>query len=383
VLNSTLANNETTGEGAGIVVYRSSRSGLFANFTLRNTIIAVSSPAVRECFFLNSVTAQGEGNLIMNNSIAGSGFDDPHVCPGQVESANPLLGTLMINPPGLTPTMSIGAGSPALDLAGPNELSTDQRGVGRPKGAGPDIGAYEYGNAAPTALCRDVTASAGPSCTASVSIDNGSFDPDAGDSITLVQTPPGPYGVGTRTVTLTATDEEGASSSCTGEVTIVDDVPPAISSDLQTPVLNPARNHDLVSVGLGATATDGCSAPPTSFQVRVFGDEDDPMPTDGSTVFSPDASNIGIGTLRLRAERVDSSNGRVYLIVVAGTDGSGNSGFACTTVTVPRDTSAASMAAATAQASAAKAYCKANGGAAPASYSIIGDGPQIGPKKKQ
>ena len=383
VLNCTLAFNESTGEGAGIVVYRSSRDGLFANFTLRNTIVAASSPAVRECFFLNSVAAQGEGNLIMNNSIEDSDFDDPHLCPGQVESANPLLGALMINPPGLTPTLSIGAGSPALDIAGPNALSTDQRGIGRPKGPASDSGAFEGGNAAPTAICQDVTATAGPSCTAGADINNGSFDPDAGDTITLVQTPPGPYGVGATTVTLTATDEEGAASSCTGEVTVVDDVPPVINASVQIPLINPKTNHDLVSVGLGASATDDCSAAPTSFQVRVFGDEDDQVPTDGSTMFSPDASDIRVGALRLRAERTDSGNGRVYLIVVAGTDGSGNSSVACATVVVPHDTSAASLVAAIAQASTAKAYCQVHGGAAPAGYFVIGDGPVAGSKKKQ
>jgi hypothetical protein len=363
-------------------MYRSTRDGLFANFTLRNTIVAASGPPVRECFTLNSVTAQGEGNLIMNNSIEDSDFEDPHACPGQVESANPLLGALMLNPPGLTPTMSIGAGSPALDIAGPNALTTDQRGIGRPKGPGSDIGAYEAGNAAPTAICQDVTTAAGASCTAGADINNGSFDPDAGDTLTLVQSPPGPYGLGATTVTLTATDEEGASSSCTGKVTVVDNLPPVIHTSVQLPLISPTRNHDLVSVGLGATATDDCSAAPTSFQVRVFGDEDDQTPTASSTIFSPDASDIRVGALRLRAERVDSSNGRVYLIVVSGMDGAGNSALACTTVIVPHDTSAASLASVNAQASTARAYCEAHGGAAPAGYFVIGDGPVIGAKKK-
>jgi len=254
--------------------------------------------------------------------------------------------------------------------------------VARPQSLHCDIGAYEVGNRPPVANCKDVTVSAEANCTAEASIDDGSFDPDAGDTITLVQAPAGPYGVGTTTVTLTVTDEEGASGSCTGEVTVVDEVPPVINSSLQTPVISPTRNHDLVNVGLGATATDGCSAAPTTFQVRVFGDEDDQTPTASSTVFSPDASDIAVGTLRLRAERVDSANGRVYLIVVSGMDGSGNSAVACTTVVVPHDTSAASLASATTQAATAKAYCEANVGAAPAGYLVIGDGPPIGPKKK-
>ena len=46
-------------------------------------------------------------------------------------------------------------------------------------------------HAPPTAKCKDVTVSAGPTCTASTSIDNGSNDPD-GEAVTLAQSPPGP-----------------------------------------------------------------------------------------------------------------------------------------------------------------------------------------------
>jgi hypothetical protein len=76
-------------------------------------------------------------------------------------------------------------------------------------------------NVAPTAICQNVTVSADPSCTANASIDNGSFDPDSGDTITLTQTPPGPYPLGTTSVTLTVTDNHGASSQCTGTVTVL------------------------------------------------------------------------------------------------------------------------------------------------------------------
>jgi uncharacterized repeat protein (TIGR01451 family) len=66
-----------------------------------------------------------------------------------------------------------------------------------------------------------VTVTAGPGGTANASINNGSYDPDAGDTITVVQTPPGPYPVGTTTVTLTVTDNHGASNSCQSVVTVI------------------------------------------------------------------------------------------------------------------------------------------------------------------
>src|SRR5262245_34535661 len=95
------------------------------------------------------------------------------------------------------------------------------------------------------------------------------------------------------------------------------------------------NNHNLVNVGLAATTTDGpCPAP--SMAVQVFGDEDDQTPTGAKQNFSPDAKNIAVGTLRLRAERVGNLDGRVYLIVVSATDQAGGTGFATATVVVPK-----------------------------------------------
>src|SRR5262249_12867920 len=72
----------------------------------------------------------------------------------------------------------------------------------------------------PIAACKNVTTQTDPGiCTASgVSIDNGSTDPD-NDTFTLSQTPPNPYNKGTTGVTLTITDQNGQSNSCTATVT--------------------------------------------------------------------------------------------------------------------------------------------------------------------
>lgn len=79
----------------------------------------------------------------------------------------------------------------------------------------------------PDAICRDVTVSAGPFCTASASIDNGSFDPD-GDPIILTQSPEGPYPLGSTLATLTAADPKGLASRCDGAITVVDTTPPSL-----------------------------------------------------------------------------------------------------------------------------------------------------------
>jgi len=143
----------------------------------------------------------------------------------------------------------------------------------------------------------------------------------------------------------------------------------------------PQNNHELVNVGLTATATDGSCPPPTSFAVQVFGDEDDQTPTATNEVFSPDAKDIGVGTLRLRGERVNSGNGRVYLIVVKTTNATGGTGFATRTVVVPKSSSKKDVNAVNAEAAAAKAFADANNGTPPAGYFVIGDGPIIGSKQ--
>ena len=114
-------------------------------------------------------------------------------------------------------------------------------------------------NAPPAASCRNVTVSADETCTADASIDNGSSDPNEGDTITLIQSPAGPYPLGETLVTLTVTDSHGQSSSCQSTVTVLDGTPPIIAC--------PANITATASSTAGArahfplpTASDTCSA---------------------------------------------------------------------------------------------------------------------------
>jgi len=180
------------------------------------------------------------------------------------------------------------------------------------------------------------------------------------------------FPVGTTNVTCNTTQ----GSSCTFTVTVNDTQRPVVTCDVATTTLSSA-NHDLVNVGLSATASDNC--PGVVVSVAVFGDENDEEPT-GDGVHSPDAKDIAPGTLRLRAERKGDGDGRVYLIIVTATDAAGNVSRCCRTVTVARDQSKGSVASVAAQAAAARAYCEQNG-TAPPGYFVIGDGPVIGPKQ--
>jgi uncharacterized repeat protein (TIGR01451 family) len=175
-----------------------------------------------------------------------------------------------------------------------------------------------------------------------------------------------PYPVGTTTITWTGTDAKGNTASATQTVTVKDVQPPTVSASVAVTTMGPPFNHAMINVGLSATASDSCGGL-QPLQVSVFSDEDD-----GAGPHSPDATDIGLGTLKLRRERDGGLNGRVYLVVVRATDASNNTAVSCETVTVPLSNSAGDKAAVAAQASAAAAFCSANGGAPPAGYFAVG-----------
>jgi len=129
VLNSTISGNQTTGSGGGIVVSDAD------TFTLDNTIVAANlPPGAMECSASSNTNVVGYGNLVTSASN----------CPGVVSTADPLLGPLQFNSPGITPTMAISTLSSAFDTADAGtSLTIDQRGFPRPQENGFDIGAFE------------------------------------------------------------------------------------------------------------------------------------------------------------------------------------------------------------------------------------------------
>lgn len=107
-------------------------------------------------------------------------------------------------------------------------------------------------NRAPVALCADRAVAASDQCLGEAEIDAGSFDPD-GDALWLTQDPPGPFELGTTSVTLTAVDEHGAEAGCEASVTIEDLARPALFCNAPATITPPNAPVSFV-----ATASDNC-----------------------------------------------------------------------------------------------------------------------------
>ncbi|MEM9773247.1 MAG: choice-of-anchor Q domain-containing protein [Chloroflexota bacterium] len=122
VKSSTLTQNWAGRDGSGI-----SSSGYVI---LQNSIVA-DNPNWEDCF--------STGVLIADNS----NLDSDGSCDNATQSNNIRLASLQDNG-GSTFTHALLSGSDAINAAMPNPIITDdQRGVARPVGIGPDIGAFE------------------------------------------------------------------------------------------------------------------------------------------------------------------------------------------------------------------------------------------------
>jgi CSLREA domain-containing protein len=107
---------------------------LAGTFSVANTIVAGNAGA--NCGDPGFVTSMGF-NI---ESADDCGFRQT----GDQVNTSPNLDALKLNAPGVTATMALLPGSPAIDAANPHcDQNTDQRGVTRPQGARCDIGAFE------------------------------------------------------------------------------------------------------------------------------------------------------------------------------------------------------------------------------------------------
>lgn len=140
------------------------------------------------------------------------------------------------------------------------------------------------------------------------------------------------FPIGSTTVTATATDRAGNSSSITFPVTVVDAEAPVITGlTTNRPTIWPP-NHKMVDVRVNYSATDNCSVTTT---IAVSSSDPGDGAGDGNT--EPDFEVVSNREVRLRAERSAQGGDRVYTITVTAVDPSGNTSTASTAVVVPHD----------------------------------------------
>lgn len=330
VNSSTFANNQT-GEypdgafgkvgGGAIVVYKPSGNagGDATSFSLRNSIIAGNGPN-HECYVLNGPTVNASGNLIVEGSSPTDqdGYNYGP-CGTIAVTTDPSLQSLGINPPGRTPTMKIPANSSAVDAADPaTSEPDDQRGIARPQGAGPDIGAYE--------------AAAIPPVT-TITLNPASPDGSNG------------WYVSTVGVTVSATDPDGsvAQTRC-----VLDPVsPPAAFADLPdaacaiTSVATDGE-HAIYAASVDDEGNLDATIASATFKI----DATDPVlsPTlnapspitvgQAGVVASANASDTTSGVASSSCGTVDTSTPGVHAVTCTATDNAGNVGSASLTYVV-------------------------------------------------
>lgn len=143
------------------------------------------------------------------------------------------------------------------------------------------------------------------------------------------------FGIGPTTVTFTANDYCGNSSSCTAIVTVVDTTPPKIEVTLNRYVLWPA-NHKLVEIEASVLVTDACDPDANFVLTSITSDEPDNGIGDGDTENDIQEAEFGTADtkFKLRAERAGNGDGRTYTIVYTAQDSCDTTPVNTTTVTV-------------------------------------------------
>lgn len=133
--------------------------------------------------------------------------------------------------------------------------------------------------------------------------------------------------LGENTVTLTVTDNAGLIATCSSIVMVVDQTPVTVNSIVPSPASIWPPNNRMIDVVVNINSIDNCEG----------GDCIITSVSSNESTDSTDWDITGPNTLKLRAKRNGSGDGRIYTINIECTDASGNVGTHSTQVLVPHD----------------------------------------------
>jgi hypothetical protein len=142
ITSSTITGNSVgSHQRGGIGCYSCGPANINNSIVAGNIVATSNNPPTRIDIENNGPRWEGSHNLIgAGDNILGLN----NLIGTPASPIDPRLGPLQDNG-GPTETHALLTGSPAIDAADPiNFPSTDQRGVARPQGAAPDIGAFEF-----------------------------------------------------------------------------------------------------------------------------------------------------------------------------------------------------------------------------------------------
>jgi hypothetical protein len=329
------------GENIGWINFSIGQRSIKTSFIAFNTPpgsnISVSPPGSRTTITFSNVSSPGNTSVTISSSgptpPAGFQLGNPPTYYNISTTASyttPVTVCIIYNPAQYTDPSTVRLfhyeSGAWVDITTSNNTTTHTL-CGQANSLSPFVIA-QSANQPPVAVCQNVTAVAGSTCTATASIDKGSYEPN-GDPVALTQAPTGPYPLGTTPVTLTVTDSKNPSSQsqCTGTVTVQDKTSPAITMGSVSPSVLWPPNHKMVNVTIIYNATDNCGQPVCKIS----------SVTSNESISRSDYAIVDAHHVKLTADRLGSGNGRIYTITITCKDASGNSSSQALTVTVPHD----------------------------------------------
>ncbi|MDR3577870.1 MAG: choice-of-anchor Q domain-containing protein [Anaerolineaceae bacterium] len=228
VYNSTIAGNTVNGNGGGI--YNNGSAVL----SLGSSIVAANQSGSNGVTDIDGTIVSLGSNLI-GNSQGASGLAASDQSGNSAAALDPKLNTLLLNVPGKTQTLSLQAGSPAIQSGNCSlgipaaPVTTDQRGSSRKNPC--DVGAYESTYKLPTST---------PTKTPTKTL-----------TPTITQTPtntrtPTQTGTATQTPTQTSTPTQTNTPTATGTATNTP-TPSPTPTQTSTPTATPTLTETVVS----------------------------------------------------------------------------------------------------------------------------------------